>query len=85
MDFYYCEICGAVFMEDDMTILRHEEPHGELDGCPSEILYERLCPECGSASIEECEYCDWCGEPFKPEDLVDGMCEKCRKELEDDE
>lgn len=85
MDFYYCEICGAVFMEEDMTILRHEEPHGELDGCPSEILYERLCPECGSASIEECEYCDWCGEPFKPEDLVDGMCEKCRKELEDDE
>jgi predicted amidophosphoribosyltransferase len=38
------------------------------------------CPECGSPAIYEAPECDGCGEVFRPQDLVNGFCEDCRKE-----
>ena len=74
MEYYYCEDCGAVFMKEDMTVSCEEEPHPWIDGCPVEKLYEWHCPECGSSDVKECEYCEDCGEPCRPDDLVDGVC-----------
>lgn len=82
MDWFYCEECGAKFTEDDVMIVREEERHSWLDDCPVEIRHEWLCPDCGSGCIQECDYCDWCGDPFRPGELIDGICERCRKELE---
>lgn len=83
-DVYYCQECGAMFLYQDIHFERVENRHFWLDDCPVEVWCEKLCPECGSWCIEEAEYCEWCGEPFKPGELVDGFCEDCRKELGDE-
>ncbi len=78
MEFYYCEDYGAIFMKEDITVVCEEEPQPWVDGCPVEKIYEWHCPECGSSDVNECEYCEDCGEPFAPGDLVDGVCVNCR-------
>lgn len=79
MEWYYCECCGAVFAKEDIRVNSGCDVHWWLDDKPKEYWAEWLCPECGSACIEECEYCEYCGDPFKPGELVDGVCEECRK------
>lgn len=81
MDWYYCQDCGAVFPEHEIRTEQIENRHWWLDDCPVERLTECHCPECGSSDIEEAAYCDYCGDPFRPEDLVDGLCASCREEL----
>jgi hypothetical protein len=80
MKYYYCEDCKAIFSEEEVTVIVNENRHWWLDDCPIETWTEYECPECGSSYIEECEYCDMCGEPCMPDTLIDGLCEKCKKE-----
>ena len=82
MEFYCCEDCGEIFLKEDIIVVCEEEPQPWVDGCPVEKIYEWHCPECGSSDINECEYCEECGEPFRPQDLVDGVCESCRDATE---
>ena len=82
-EWYYCDQCGAVFPADDMRVITFEECHWWLDDRPTETWHEWLCPECGSAAVEECEYCDGCGDALRPDQLIDGFCEQCRKEVEE--
>lgn len=79
MNWYYCQDCGAVFSEEDLLVETVENRHWWLDDCPVERWTEYSCPECGSSDVEEAEYCDYCGDAFRPEDLTDGVCAKCRK------
>ena len=69
-------------MKEDIRYIVHREWHTWLDDSPCEVLYERVCPECGSAAIEECEYCEYCGQPFKPGFLEDRVCSACADKLE---
>jgi len=32
-----------------------------------------------------CAYCEACGEELTPEEEDEGLCEKCKRELDDDE
>ncbi len=84
-DWNYCESCGSIFTHDEIRIVTHRTVHYWLDDKPTDFEYEWLCPECGSACIEEAEYCEICGEPLRPSDLVDGLCEICREEVAKDE
>lgn len=77
---WYCEECGALFQGMNAHIEHVENRHWWLDDCPVEHWTEMYCPECGSPAIYEAPECDGCGEVFRPQDLVDGFCEKCRKE-----
>lgn len=79
---WYCKDCGSVFMYEDIRFEKVENRHWWLDDCPVETWCDRLCPECGSMDIDECEYCEYCGDPFKPGELIDYICERCRKEEE---
>ena len=83
MDWYYCQDCGAVFSEEDLLVETVENRHWWLDDCPVERLTEYSCPECGSNDVEEAEYCDYCGDAFRPEDLTDGVCARCRNAEKD--
>lgn len=78
MDYYYCNDCGAIFNDECAKYAVTVERHWWLDDCPAETLTEMLCPECGSFDIEECSYCEECGEACRPQDLIDYLCEKCR-------
>lgn len=77
MDYFYCNKCGAIFNEETARYEVSVERHWWLDDCPTQVLTEMLCPECCSYDVSECEYCDICGEPCKPEELTDGLCKSC--------
>lgn len=77
---YICVDCGCVFDEDEMGTYTEHHPYGmgyaeEVFGC---------CPMC-KGDFTEAERCDECGEYFAKEDLEDGFCEECLKELEEAE
>ena len=78
--YWACEDCKEVFPRSDLKEVRAEQRCFWLDDCPTEVLYEFHCPICGSEFITEAVYCENCGEPCLPEDLVDGWCAVCRKE-----
>lgn len=80
MDYFYCNDCHEIFSEEEAIYSTVENVHWWLDDKPVERWTERLCPYCRSDDLEECEYCDYCGEPFPPGALpADGMCAECRK------
>ena len=83
--FWVCQDCNEIIPRDELQVIRHEEWHYWLDGYLAEMFYEIRCPYCGSELIDEAEYCDGCGEPCSPRDLVDGLCAVCRKEAEEGE
>ena len=77
MAWYYCNDCGSVFQENEIRVVTGEDRHWWLDDCPVERWTELHCPECDSEDIDEAEYCDYCGDAFRPEDLTDGICQAC--------
>lgn len=77
---FYCADCGALFQGMNAHIESGVDVHWWLDDCPKEYWSYMYCPECRSDNIEVAPECDGCGEIFRPQDLVDGFCEKCRKE-----
>ena len=81
MNWMCCENCGELFEEHDARVEVTKNIHYWLDDKPVEEWCDYLCPECGSADIHDAPYCDNCGDAVRPEDLIDGLCEMCRKEL----
>lgn len=55
---YICLDCDCDFDESD-GLVEHREVHTELDGCPTEYLYELRCPYCGAEEyrLEEFTEC----------------------------
>lgn len=45
--YVHCNVCDGV-MDEVETITAHREVHDELDGRPSEWIYERHCIYCGA-------------------------------------
>lgn len=68
----YCESCGEMFWEPDYRCWT--EAHGE-DWAAA------ICPYCESGEIEDAVRCDDCGEWFPEEEITDGLCSDCRKDL----
>lgn len=79
MRWMYCYNCKNIFLEEDIISIKHEECHWWLDDKPTEVYYECNCPYCKSDDMEECNYCDICGEPIPP-DKHDTLCEVCIEE-----
>lgn len=82
---YICTACGCVFDEP----YEYNEPHTELDGCPSETF--SVCPHCMDPGYEEAEECDRCGHIWPHSrlttlTLVDNtkvtVCDDCENDLE---
>ena len=48
--YYYCPRCKKVVLGIEREFYQR---HTELDGSPSETLYEDVCEECGCDSLEE--------------------------------
>ena len=42
-----CPTCGEL-----MQIHHYKEPHPELDGCPTEDMTERYCPNCDIGGVD---------------------------------
>lgn len=80
MGWYYCKDCGKVMRESEIHVETGEDIHWWLDDCPAERWTEWYCPDCGGEDLEEAVFCDYCGDPFRPEDLTDGVCARCRAE-----
>lgn len=45
--YVHCNVCDGV-MDEVEAITAHREVHDELDGSPSEWIYERHCIYCGA-------------------------------------
>lgn len=72
-----CEHCGAT-TEYLSTI---SERHYECDRPCYEYFEENRCPSCGTHDVMvEAKKCKICGEYFKKEDLMEGICPNCLDE-----
>ena len=74
---FACNACGCVFDEDDILVVEERHPYGE--SYAPEFFH--CCPNCKECGIEEAEECSFCGEYHAPDNMYDGVCEECRKEL----
>ncbi len=64
---YFCVECGKLIEEHQIE--KWAEPHGEqMEGCP--YCY---------GALEEAHKCPICGEYFREEDLINGICGGCAK------
>ena len=70
---YICLECGEIF-ESPKRIIDEE-----YYGC---YQYDYVCPYCGGDYVEVVE-CLGCGKNFGEEDLTEGFCKKCEKEIQD--
>ena len=67
---------------DDIEATRlHREVHTELDGHPTEWLWELRCLFCGSDDLEEAEYCERCDELTPVSEMTDGLCRNCYERM----
>lgn len=71
---YLCNSCKRTF-ETPGTFVNEE-----YYGCMEEL--ER-CPKCDNFDFGKAERCTLCGEFTPVNELTDGMCEKCEKEIQD--
>lgn len=71
---FICGDCGKLFEEPKEWSQNHGEPH----------LTERWsgCPDCGGG-FEEAYHCKQCYNEFMKDDLTEGYCEECLKEIFD--
>lgn len=74
---YKCCECETIFETPETW----EEDRGEFWGvrCSETVCG---CPHC-RADYEEVFECEECGEWFFEDELEDGLCEKCRENMED--
>ena len=73
---YICNECGVLFDEP----ARYGEIHHELDN--KAIEYFSCCPNCGDTFFEEALRCDYCGNEFRDEDMVEGLiCKDCLEDI----
>lgn len=80
---FICNDCGNVFEEPEY--FTWTETLCVLDGRPyREDCAEPICPDCGTTNFEEAYACENCGEWGWDFELTDGLCDKCRKDLEND-
>lgn len=68
---YICDDCHEVFDQPNSFY----EIHTELDDMARE--YFSCCPNCGSTSFSEADYCEECEEVFPLSELTDGYCQSC--------
>ena len=77
---HICNSCGAEF--EDPFFKYEPEIHYWLDDKPVEDRWYAICPECGSEDIDVIEYCEYCEEFHRKEEMVsDGICKKCIDEI----
>lgn len=67
---YRCEHCGFTLADDEIIMMK--EPHGEEWAC---------CPRCKSSDLEELHQCKRCGSWECEDDLTDGLCDYCLKDM----
>lgn len=61
--FYRCERCG--YLSDETEIIVPDE-YGDV-----------CCPACGASDWSEGDICEECGEYFREQDGLDGVCFEC--------
>lgn len=67
---WMCKDCGAEFDEPGLV---DEGPQDDMYPQASR-LYSYICPNCGSAEIEEADSCRICGAP-----IIEGeFCKRCK-------
>lgn len=81
---YICQKCGHGFDEYESGTTYEMIGEGVMRGlCPMEMC----CPECGSTELDDARECEFCGEIYSEDDMidVDGVwyCKECAKAVVD--
>ena len=78
MSWYKCNDCGHVFEDGEFVI--KSEYMGECCGTPAYDTF-RYCPSCGGDGWEEAGHCAKCRGVFLDDELTEGLCDECLKEI----
>lgn len=80
VQYFICNNCDSIMDEIEATCLR-QEVHTELDGHPTEWIWELRCIYCGSDDLEEAELCEKCDEYYPVSEMTDGLCKRCYERM----
>ena len=78
MSWYKCNDCGHIFEDGEFVV--KSEYMGECWGIPAydEFCY---CPSCGGDGWEEAGHCAKCHGIFLGDELTEGLCDECLREI----